>query len=118
MKSLPPLLFALGYLLGGWCVIWTLVITFRQGDPKFPEAIGFYYGIWIFFYLPIAIAGVLSLAKLPGTFQHRMLAAGGSLFAVLAAMFVSFYLDAHWHVMLVEYFVFGTAFWLLQWRKT
>ncbi len=113
MKLLPPALFTLGYFLGGWIVIWLLVMILGRGDPKFPEAMGFYYGIWIFFYLPIAAMGMIFFAKMVGAFWKRMIVAGIGLLAVLVVMFFSFYLDAYWPVLFLEYFGFGVGFWLL-----
>jgi len=117
MNQLPSILFALGYLLGGWYVIWFVVIFLKQGDVKFAEAVSFYYGIWICFYLPIAIAGTICLTRMSGPFPRRMIVATGSLFTILATMVVSFYLDTYWYVLLVEYFAFGIGFWLILKRK-
>ncbi len=113
MKRLPLALFFSGYLLGGWVVIWLLVMVLGRGDVKFSKAVGFYYGIWIFYYLPIAVTGAMFLAKMSGPFWKRMIAAGLGLSAILVAMFFTFYLDAHWTILLAEYFGFGVSFWLL-----
>ncbi len=118
MKQLPPLLFALGYLLGGFGVIWLLVMIFNRGDPKFSEAVGFYYGLWIFFYLPIAIAGTIALTRMVRGFRARMIAAVAILFAVLVAMFISFYFNVKVPLLLAEYLVFGVSFWFLARAKT
>ena len=117
MKLLPPLSFAVGYFLGGWGVIWILVALLKQGDPKFAESVGFYYALWIIFYMPIAICGVISIAKFPGMFQRRMIVAGVSLFFVLAAMSASFALNIHWYFILLEFFVFGVISWIAHQRE-
>lgn len=117
MKQLPPVLFAIGYFLGGWGVIWILVMLLKRADPKFSEAVGFYYGLWICFYFPIAIMGTIALAKMSGEVNRRLVAASISLVAVLSAMFVSFYWDAHLTVLLIEYLAFAVGFWLLARSK-
>ena len=113
MKLLPPVLFSLGYFLGGWVAIWLLVIALEREDPKFAGDVGFYYGLWICAYLPIAIMGAIALTRMAGGFRRRLLAAVVCLLAVLAVMFSSYYLDAHWPFLLVEYIGFGVGFWLL-----
>lgn len=118
MKLLPPVLFSLGYFLGGWVAIWLLVIAMERGDPKFSGDVGFYYGLWICFYLPIAIMGAIALVRMAGGFRERLIAAVVCLSAVLAVMFFSFYLNAQWPVLLVEYLGFGVGFWLLAKRTT
>jgi len=91
------------------------VMILHRADPKFsePEAVGFYYGLWICFYLPVAIMGTIALARMAGKLRSRLAVTFASLAAVLCAMFLSFYLDVHFTVLLIEYLVFAICFWLL-----
>jgi len=113
MKLVAPLLFLLGYFPGGYAVIWTLVMLLKKGDPKFAEAVGFYYGIWIAAYLPIAIIGTIALFQITGELRKRVVTALLSVAAVLMAMFASLYFDIHWAVLVIEYLIFGFGFWIL-----
>ena len=114
MKLFAPFLFLFGYFLGGWGVIWILVMLLDRGDPKFAGAVGFYYGIWVCVYLPIAIAGTITLARMKGSYRRKIFVAIVSLIAVLVVMFISFFANINWLIILVEYISFGIAFWLLE----
>jgi len=110
MRQLPPVLFAFGYFLGGWAAIWILVMILDRADPKFSEAVGFYYVLWISYYLPIAIPGTIALVRMSGGFSRRLAASLISLVVVISAMFASLYLDAHFTVLLLEYVAFAVGF--------
>jgi hypothetical protein len=113
MRELSPILFFIGYLLGGWGVIWLLVMVLGKSDVKFSEAVGFYYGLWILFYLPIAIMGAIALARMSVGERLSLVVTLLSLLAVLVAMFVSFHQDVDIGVLLFENLVFGAIFWFL-----
>lgn len=105
MKS-PHIHFSLGYTLGCLFVIWILVDLLNMGDTLLSGEVGIYFGIWFTCYLPMALAGFVTLYKLRELVRSPIRLAYILLLIVLAAITVSFIADAHWVTVIIEYCIF------------
>ena len=112
MSRILPALFLLGYFLGGYAVIFYLVVVQKIADQKFIEAVELYYPFWIGVYSPMAVLGTIISLRTGKTLRQRNLLTTAFLFSILTAIFISYLFDANWVALLAQYVLFSVLFYL------
>ena len=104
------ILFLVAYLAGVFGLIWFDLDVLALGDPKFKGSVDLYFPLWSLFYLPAVITALVFLWR--SRYQGPPLARLAALYLafIFSTLEISFVLNIHWSVLLLEFLMLGILF--------